>query len=131
MITVQLTGLDAIRAKLAAVNQNSIDDAMQEAADKVAFDTQNMPPVSAHTTGYGVPGIPVAPKYGGTLRQSVHSLKLGPLEYQVIADTDYSGYVHEGTSKMPARPFFEWVLTKFDGLKHIEEIINDRIQRLL
>ncbi len=133
-VSIQIEGLDAILSDLAAFPSNataSLDRAVQTAADRVAFDTQQMPPVLASSTGYDAKGIPVAPLYGGTMRQNIHSEKLSLLAAGVIAGTDYSGYVHEGTSKMPARPFFQWALEDFGGLQHIEEIMQDTASKLL
>lgn len=44
----------------------------------------------------------------GNLASSVSWAKLGVMNYQVYTNVDYAGYVHDGTEKMGARPFFVW-----------------------
>ncbi len=127
-VSIQITGLDDFMNQLKSFDgQRVLGDAVERAADQIAADVQNMPPVSAAETGYGPHGIPVAPRFGGTLRQSIHSVRTGPLQAEVIPGVDYADYVHEGTVKMPARPFFQWVLEEFGGLQHIEDIVREAI----
>lgn len=124
-LSVQITGLDAFVNQLASFDgQKVLGDAVERAADRIVSDVQDMLPVSAGEIGYGPHGIPVAPKYGGTLRQSIHSVRTGLLEAEVIPGVDYADFVHAGTVKMPARPFFQWVLEEFGGQQHIEDIVD-------
>lgn len=111
-----------------------IDAAVQKAAQYLRDDIKKMPPVNSQRTGYAQPGIPVAPKYGGTLRQSISSRRAGLMAADVYVGPTaegYGGYVHDGTSKMPARPFFKWELENFRGLQAVEIIIHAALERVV
>lgn len=45
----------------------------------------------------------------GTLKGSHFPPKVTPTMVRYAPDTDYDEYVHEGTSKMEARPWLDWV----------------------
>ena len=65
-----------------------VTEAVQEIADLVLENT-----------------IPHVPVDTGELRDSGHTEDTGPMQSDVVFGTDHAGYVHLGTSKMPARPF--------------------------
>lgn len=44
----------------------------------------------------------------GNLAASIQQAKIGQLHYEVYTVVDYAGYVHDGTERMGARPFFVW-----------------------
>ncbi len=128
-LSISVSGLDEIRQKLGSFDvERVLGDSIEQAADQLVIATQNMPPVNVKNDGYGAIGIPVAPLYGGTMRQSIHTIRTGPLEAEVKADTDYAGYVHWGTSKMQARPFFQWMLDYFQGYETIEAVVTDALK---
>jgi hypothetical protein len=51
---------------------------------------------------------PVAEIKGGTLKQSLEKKVIEPKVIELRSRTGYGGYVHFGTSKMVARPYFAW-----------------------
>lgn len=120
-----LTMLDPARAR------REVESAVTLATATLRDMTKKMPPVSASRTGYGAKGIPVAPKHGGTLRQQIRSRKLGVLMGEVYGGARYTGHVHDGTSKMPARPFFNWVLQDFGGNDAVRMIVESALKRLI
>jgi hypothetical protein len=129
MITVQIEGLDKFLDICDPERFISeVGRAVQVSASTLRDDTKKLPPVSAKRTGYAALGIPVDT---GRMRQSIRAQKDGPLEASVIADVNYSGYVHEGTARMPARPFFLWELQNFGGLQKLQTIINAALLRVV
>jgi hypothetical protein len=44
------------------------------------------------------------------MRNAIHTFDVSLLAAGVIADVGYSGYVRDGTSKMPGRDFFAYAL---------------------
>lgn len=109
-----------------------MDQAVMRSARELTSATQRMPPVSASTTGYGAKGIPVAPKYGGSLRQGIQPRKVTLLAADIVTGgngSKYGGYVHDGTSKMQARPFFKWLLEDFGGEAIINTILQSSLER--
>jgi len=109
---IVIEGLDKIESMVDPQRLGiGLDQALQRSAQVWRDDTKKMPPVSASRTGYGAKGIPVAPKHGGTLRQMIQSRRVSSIAAEVFGGAQYTPFVHEGTSKMPARPFFEWSLT--------------------
>jgi hypothetical protein len=127
-LTVTITGLEAIRAM---VDSNAfvqkLDTAIDRAAEFIRDDTKRLPAVSAKTTGYGEEGIPVD---SGRMRQAIVKRKLNLLTVGVFADVNYSGFVSEGTSRMPSRPFFQWELDDFGGKEQIKLIVSSTLQQL-
>jgi hypothetical protein len=107
--------------------RSEIDRGMQKASQALRDETKKMPPVSAKRTGYAALGIPVDT---GLTRQRIVSRKNGPLDYSDVAETDYSGAVHDGTANMPARPFFQWLLTDFGGFEKVEDVVFQALQRV-
>lgn len=53
----------------------------------------------------------------GHLAASISWAKLGVANIIIYTDVDYAGYVHDGTEKMSARPFFVWA---FDA--HVKKV---------
>jgi HK97 gp10 family phage protein len=101
--------------------------AIDRAAEYARDATKKIPPVSAKTTGYGIPGVPVDT---GRMRQSIQKRKLSLLAAEVYAGTNYSKFVHDGTSKKPPQPFFEDMLTQFGGKEAIAGIVQSTLQKL-
>lgn len=132
-LSIQASGFDAIQMQLDQFPANAtreLSSALLEAGNTLTTIIQQMPPVNS-LGGYGTLGIPVAPKYGGTLRQSVHATQTGNLTVEVGPDTDYADFVYFGTSKMPARPFLQWALENFGGTQAIEEIMQRTVENLV
>jgi HK97 gp10 family phage protein len=128
-VTLQIEGLDKIDMLLDGDRfVQEMDRAVQQSASTLRDETKKLPPVSAKRTGYAALGIPVDT---GRLRQSIRSKKTGTLEAEVIADVNYSGLVHEGTDRMPPRPFFQWELEEFGGLQKVDLIINTALRRFI
>jgi HK97 gp10 family phage protein len=70
----------------------------------------------------------ITPVDTGRLRASITADVKG-LEANIGTDVEYAGFVHDGTYKMPARPF---LFSAADGiLEGLEERIADEIARLL
>lgn len=46
----------------------------------------------------------------GNLANSFQHAKTGQLTYEIYTTVEYAKYVHDGTYKMAARPFFVWAL---------------------
>ncbi len=105
-----------------------MDRTLRQGSAMLRDAAKRMPPVSAKRTGYAALGIPVDT---GLTRQKIVSKKNGPLDYSDVAETNYSGYVHDGTSRMPARPFFAWLLHDFGGLDKLEVVVADGLRRFL
>jgi len=51
---------------------------------------------------------PVAEEKGGTLKRSLEMKVVAPKVIELRGRTHYAGYVHFGTTRMAARPFFAW-----------------------
>ncbi len=122
-----LTVLDPVRAV------REVDSAVDRSAVALRDETKRMPPVSVERTGYAAKGIPVAPKYGGTMRQGIEKKKIGLMAADVFTGgggSGYGGYVHDGTSKMQARPFFQWLLDDFSGREIIRAIVEGALERI-
>lgn len=105
-----------------------MDWAVQRSAEFLRDNTKKLPPVSAARTGYQTPGIPVDT---GRLRQAIQKRKLALMAAEIYTGTHYAGYVHDGTSRMPARPFFKWSLEEFGGEEAVEKIVDLAIDRVL
>lgn len=46
----------------------------------------------------------------GNLANSFQHAKIGQMTYEIYTTVEYAKYVHDGTYKMAARPFFVWAL---------------------
>ncbi len=101
---------------------------MNLSAEVLRDDAKRMPAVSAKTTGYGAHGLPVDT---GHMLQSIQKRKTQLLAADVYANTNYSAHVHDGTSKMPARPFFLCFLPTSGGEKKIELILKQALERVV
>lgn len=129
-VAVSIGNLDALVARFSAAASrldDTLDEAVDAAAAAVRDHTKLMSPVSSKTTGYGAIGIPVDT---GLMRQSIQKTKQQRLAAGVVAATNYSGFVQSGTSRMPARPFFEWSL-ETGGTELIRSVFSEHISRLL
>jgi hypothetical protein len=127
MITVKVTGLDEVQRNLRnfpEISTKHYAHAVTTSAQQLRDTTKTMPPVSVARTGYNAKGIPVAPKYGGSLRQSINVRKIALLAAGVFTGVNYGSYVHLGTRNMKARPFMEWALNDFGALKKINDLFK-------
>lgn len=122
MLTVTVTGLEEIRAATdPATFERSMAVGLWEAAEALMNTVKgNMPDVS----GFGSKGIPVDT---GRLKGSVERRKVQLLAAEVYAGTNYSLYVHDGTAKTPARPFFRWALEDFGAKEKMEKVMIEKI----
>jgi HK97 gp10 family phage protein len=128
-ISITIDGLDEWKDLVDPARfTKEMDSAVQRAAEMLRDETKRMPPVSAATTGYETPGIPVD---HGRLRQSIAKRRLGLMAAEVFTSTNYAGFVHDGTSRMPARPYFRWVWEDFEGEQLTEVIVQTAIDRVL
>lgn len=107
--------------------RKELDRAVNEAAEVLRDETKRLPPVSAKTTGYDQPGIPVDT---GRMRQSIQKRRLALMAAEIYVPTQYSHFVHSGTSKMPARPFLLWELEEFGGKEKVEDILIEALERV-
>lgn len=129
MITLEITGLGKIAGKIAPERlDRAMDLAVDRAAQVLRDETKRLPAVSAARTGYGAKGVPVDT---GRMRQSLRVRKLRMLAADVYTGVKYGGYVHSGTSRMPARPFFLWALRDFGAKAKIARMVNETLSRLL
>lgn len=109
-VEVRLVGENHLERDLALFGEKArtvFSRAVQEAAASYRDHTKRMAPVSASRTGYGAKGVPVDT---GRLRQSIQSRNLALLAAGVGPRVNYGEFVHEGTRRMPARPFLQWSL---------------------
>ncbi len=106
------------------------DRAVNRAAEVLRDQTKKLPPVNVERSGWETPGIPVAPLHGGTLRQSIQKRRLGLLASEVYTGVNYGKFVHDGTSKMRARPYFRWMLENFQGKEMLEAILLSALERV-
>ncbi len=95
--------LQRFGSKVIPAYEKGVDRAGSQYRDFI----KRMRPVSAKTTGYGAKGIPVDT---GRMRAAMKKRKIQQLAVGVGPKVNYGVYVHEGTSKMEARPFMEWAL---------------------
>lgn len=103
--------------------------AVQEATERYRDFTKQMRPVSKQKTGFRAKGIPL--DLGG-LRRSVRKKRLSLLAAGVTIGGDakkYGAFVHEGTTKMPSRPFFQWALD-LGAMKIIDRIFERASKRI-
>jgi hypothetical protein len=128
-IQITIDGLDEWRSIVDPARfAKEMDSAVQRAAEMLRDEAKKMPPVSAATTGYETPGIPVD---HGRLRQSIQKRRLSLLGAEIFTATNYAAHVHDGTSRMPARPYFRWLWEDFEGEQLTEVIIQSAIDRVL
>lgn len=133
-MTVQVKGLREAQRNLQRfpeVSKKHYGKAVLHGAQVLQNETQKMPPVNKERTGYAAKGIPVAPKYGGTLRQSLTTHQIQQLAAGVYPAANYGIFVHEGTRKMPARQFFQWALEFFGAQKKIDDVIQDATDQIV
>jgi hypothetical protein len=62
---------------------------------------------------------------------SIQKRRLGLMGAEVYTATNYAGFVHDGTGRMPARPYFKWLWEDFEGEQMTEVIIQSAIDRVL
>ena len=91
--------------------ENAVQQELEDTANLIEKDAKRSCPVD---TGY--------------LRSSINT-DIEKLDVEVGTDCEYAPYVHDGTYRMPARPFLDSAAeTNLDG---IEDRIADAIKRLL
>lgn len=130
---VEIIGLQNIEplATFSGRFDSVVGPVVQKSAELLRDDTKRLPPVSAATSGYEAKGIPVAPKHGGFMRQNIEKAALAQLAAGVgTGRASYGPYVHDGTRKMPARPFFEFAL-EMGTEKEIDQMIDEAALSLL
>jgi HK97 gp10 family phage protein len=134
-----LYGLEEVLRELDLMEEE-IDEAMDDIAKEVATEIldeaiENVNgPDTDNLTGLGQP-YPVG-VITGTLKRSLKIKKLGKHRYKVYSDmtvAKYAYWVHDGTWKMEARPFFDdAVITVMDTKKYLnvaEKILDDILSR--
>jgi hypothetical protein len=104
-----------------------MDKAVNHAAELLRDETKRMPPVSGPRDGYDAKGIPVD---SGRMRQAVQKRRLALLAAEVYVPVQYSGFVHDGTSRIPSRPFLLWVLEDFGGKEKIQAIVIEALEKI-
>ena len=125
MITYSITGIEDLLKKFdSAAFGKAMDQATWAASAKLRDEAKLMPPVSAKTTGYDAEGLPVDT---GFMRQMIVVENKRQLAADVVAKTAYSGFVHDGTGRMPARPFFKWLWEDFGGMTAVKKVFDDAI----
>jgi hypothetical protein len=129
VVTVEISGADQIIKNLKSFPQKSAQvygEAVDTAAAKYRDSVKKLPAVSAATTGYDAKGIPVVT---GRLRGSIRKKRLSLLAAGVGPGVNYGVHVHEGTSRMPDRPFLRWAL-ELGALQMIDRIFKTASQKL-
>ena len=128
--SITTSGKDEIVGPLAAYPKESVqafDRTIQRGGEYLRDFTKKLKPVSAKTTGYGVKGIPVDK---GQLRQSIQKRKVALMAAGVYPGAKHGVLVHEGTSRMQARPFFDWSL-ELGAEKAIDGMMEKTASQLL
>lgn len=127
MMTVEIVGLDKM---LAAADPTRFDRAVERILERGVQawrdNSKKLPPVSAKTTGYGEKGIPVD---SGRLRQSIQSRRISSIAAEVYTPVKYASHVHDGTSRVPERPFFVWSF-EFGTQVDLERIVTEEFSRI-
>jgi HK97 gp10 family phage protein len=130
MMTIQIKGgKDVLKnlMKYPEVAKRHYARAVDVGAQILRDDTKKMPAVSASRTGYDAKGIPVDTS---RMRTSINKRKIALLAAGVRTNTKYGVFVHEGTKKMKARPFFEWALKDFGVQKKIDDLFAEASHRI-
>ena len=131
-VTVTFEGLDKMMEICDPARfTREIDREVGLIAARLRDETKKMPPVNKQRNGFEAIGIPVAPLYGGGLRQSIQARKVALMAADVFTGVNYGEYVHDGTSRMPARPFFQWMLDYFQGREIIEVSVKAALDRVI
>src|SRR5262245_28584816 len=107
--------------------QRAFDRTVQRGAEFLRDYTKKLPPVCANTTGYDAKGIPVDK---GQLRQSIQKRRLALMAAGVFPGTNHGVFVHEGTDRMKARPFFDWSL-ELGAEREIDGMMEETASQLL
>lgn len=105
-VSIRIEGLDKIAAMVSPARfERAAQRGLERSSQVWRDETKKMPPVSAKTTGYDAIGIPVDT---GRLRQSIQARQVSAVAAEVYAPVQYADAVHDGSSRVPARPFLEW-----------------------
>ncbi len=125
---VSVVGLDnALQSLDGSRFGAAVQRAVERSGQALRDDTKRLPPVSAKRTGYDARGIPVD---SGRMRQSIQSRQITAIAAEIFAPVNYSGYVHDGTSRVPARPFFDWAL-EAGTAERIAQIFDKELSQAL
>jgi hypothetical protein len=65
------------------------------------------------------------------MRQAIAKRKLALMAAEIFVPVNYSGFVHSGTDRMRARPFFVWQLEEFGGLEKVQIVLNSALERVV
>lgn len=126
-VSIEFKGFDQIMTMLDPVRfVQEMDKTVDLMGQELRDYTKNLPAVSAKGTGYGARGIPVDT---GRMRQSIEKRKVQLMAVDIAAATNYSRFVHEGTGKMPGRPFFQWA-AELDQ-DRLKSILEDGLRRVV
>ena len=139
-ITVQIEGLEEVIASVDGLTQIQADQLLEVVANVIAG--QNRRRVLEDTHGpNGEAWPPLNEKYAQSPRKKGNKILVvtgnmaRSIGYEVSGDTAwigpsayYAGYVHGGTSKMPARPF---IGVSQDNRSEIEKVIEAFMTRAL
>lgn len=127
-VVVTANGLQQIQGILSnAKLVRTLGKALSEASASARDMTKKLPAVSAKSTGYDARGIPVDT---GRMRQSIQKKRMSLLAAGVFANANYSGFVHDGTSRVKDRPFFKWML-ELGGRDKIQFILERHLSNFL
>ena len=133
--TVTLTGFDKFLTICDPARfTKEMDATVQKGAHALRDGIKKMPPVNSERTGYAAKGVPVAPRYGGTFRQSISDRRAGLMAADVFvgpAAEAYGTFVIDGTAKMPGRDVYQWELEDFGGLKILDTLVRDALLRVV
>lgn len=100
------------------------DRAIQKAGSVYRDHTKRLKPVRGRNgSGYKAKGIPTDT---GHMRRNIKKRKIQLMAAGVFTGkgtpAKYGFFVHEGTTRVPERPFFKWSL-ELGGLRKIDKII--------
>lgn len=76
-------------------------------------------------TGYGRPIW----RTGNLMREEHYKVRASDHAVDVGTPMEYAPFVHDGTSKMPARPYITDTLTSSDNLEALKEIAQDALSQ--
>lgn len=72
-------------------------------------------------------GAPVAAAHGGNLRDT-HRTSIRQWDASLTPTAKYAGYVHDGTSRMEARPWLDYAREEADGrITELQEAFLERV----
>ncbi len=127
-MTIEFNGFETIQRTLAPERLDTACNRILDRSGAVWRDgTKKMPPVSATRDGYNAKGMPVAT---GLTRQEINARRLQDLATGVFGGTYYSGFVQQGTSRVPPRDFFAWAL-ELGVWEQIQAIVAEELSHAI